>query len=427
MARTLPEKTLGVFIHLDGDFVPAGLLTLHEQQAQLLASHFSYGLRYLERANAAPIDPVSLAIHGPDVTERGAEIFPVEGLTLFGGIRDAAPDGWGRRVIESRLHAPLNSLPESVYLVEAGSERTGALDIRPSIQSHAKVGHGVNIQSLEYLLQAAERIEAGLPVPTNLEDFFDAGSSMGGMRPKATVQDANGDLWLAKFPATTDTTINVPLIEAATMRLAGEAGLNVPAVRTEDIGNKTVMLIRRFDRLSQEGTIHRRHMVSALTMLGCHESESPHRSYGDIANRIRRYGIAEWIVADQEELFGRMVFNIFVSNDDDHLRNHAFLSVGHDSGWRLSPLYDVMPRPTLAQERYLHLGIGAQGRLATIDNAMSAYARFGLTRVRADEIVDRVWRVVREWRTYFEGYDVPGTEIEKIARAFRHIDDLWKR
>ncbi len=424
MARTTPEKTLGVFIHLDGDFVPAGLLTLYKQQAELLTSRFSYGLRYLDRPNAAPVDPVSLAIHGQDVPERGSEIFPVEGLTLFGGIRDAAPDGWGRRVIESRLHAPLNSLPESVYLMEAGSERAGALDIRPSIQSPAKVGHGANIQSLEYLLQAAERIEAGLPVPTNLEDFFDAGSSMGGMRPKATVHDANGDLWLAKFPATTDTLMDVPLIEATTMRLAGEAGLNVPTVRTEEIGHKTVMLIRRFDRFLQEGVMHRRHMVSALTLLGCHESESPHRSYGDIANRIRRYGITEWIVADQEELFGRMVFNIFVTNDDDHLRNHAFLWDGHDHGWRLSPLYDVMPRPMLARERNLHLGVGAQGRLATIDNALSAYARFGLTRVRADEIVDQVWRIVRQWRTYFEGYDVPDVEIEKIASAFQHIDDL---
>ena len=132
-------------------------------------------------------------------------------------------------------------------------------------------------------------------------------------------------------------------------------------------------------------------------------------------------------MSDQEELFGRMVFNIFVTNNDDHLRNHAFLWDGERRGWALSPLYDVMPRPMLATQRNLHLGIGAQGRLATLDNALSAYARFGLTRVRAEEIIDRVWRVVRQWRMYFEGFGVPGRQIEKIASAFRHIDELRGR
>ncbi len=424
MVKTTPEQTIGVFIHLDGDFVPAGLLTMLEQNAELLSSHFSYGLRYLDRHNAAPIDPVSLAIQGADAAEPGSDLFPLEGLVLFGGIRDAAPDGWGRRVIESRLQAPLNSLPESIYLVEAGCERSGALDIRTSISAAAKVPHGVGIQRLEYLMQAAERVEAGLPVPAQLEDIFEAGSSMGGMRPKATVQDADGHLWLAKFSAHGDVHINVPLIEAATMRLASAAGLDVPAIRTEAIGGKTVMLIRRFDRANQGGAQHRRHMVSALTMLGCHESESPYRSYGDIADRIRRYGVTERIVSDQEELFGRMVFNIFVTNDDDHLRNHAFLWDGDRRGWTLSPLYDVMPRPMLATERNQHLGIGTQGRRATIDNVLSAYARFGLTRIRAEEIIDRIWRVVRQWRTYFESYEVPGSEIAKIASAFRHIDQI---
>ena len=109
MGKAQAEKTLGVFIHLAGDFVPAGLLTLLEQHGELLASRFSYGLRYLDRHNAAPVDPVSLPIHGADAPEKGTELFPAEGLVLFGGIRDAAPDGWGRRVIESRLQAPQNS------------------------------------------------------------------------------------------------------------------------------------------------------------------------------------------------------------------------------------------------------------------------------------------------------------------------------
>lgn len=122
MGKAQPGKTLGVFIHLAGDFVPMGLLTLLEQYGEPLASRFSYGLRYLDRHNAAPVDPVSLPIHGADAPEKGTELFPAEGLVLFGGIRDAAPDGWGRRVIESRLQAPLNK-PAGIDLPSGSRKR----------------------------------------------------------------------------------------------------------------------------------------------------------------------------------------------------------------------------------------------------------------------------------------------------------------
>jgi serine/threonine-protein kinase HipA len=117
-----------------------------------------------------------------------------------------------------------------------------------------------------------------------------------------------------------------------------------------------------------------------------------------------------------------MVFNILVTNDDDHLRNHALL--WEPAGWRLSPLYDVVPRPMIANDRNLHLGVGNAGRSATIDNALTSYARFGLDLERAREIIDRVYSAVRQWQMYFDEYGVPAAEIEKIAPAFRHIDDV---
>jgi serine/threonine-protein kinase HipA len=354
---------------------------------------------------------------------RGKELLPVEGLKLFGGIRDAAPDGWGRRVIESHLKAPLNGLPESVYLLEAGSERIGALDIRKGIDSQPSTHSKNTLHRLEYLLEASDRIEQGLPVPSQLEDIFDAGSALGGMRPKVAVEDDGGILWLAKFPARNET-LNVPCIEAATMRLAAAAGLDVPTVRTEIIGKKYVMLIRRFDRSHVDGKQYRHHMVSALTMLGCNETESMRKSYWDIADRIRMHAPKTLVKNNQKELFGRMVFNIMVTNDDDHPRNHAFLWDDELSGWKISPLFDVMPRATLGTDRYLHLGVGEQGRLATLDNALSGYSRFGLTLRDAQEIIDKIWRVVRQWKNHFEEYGVPGNEIEKIAPAFRHIDQM---
>ena len=119
-----------------------------------------------------------------------------------------------------------------------------------------------------------------------------------------------------------------------------------------------------------------------------------------------------------------MVFNILVTNDDDHLRNHGLLWEPEARGWALSPLYDVVPRPTHASERFLHLGIGPQGRLATLTNAMGWAARFGLTRDKALATIDRVWRVVREWKNRFEEYGVPADEIDKISSAFRHARDI---
>lgn len=128
------KADLSVFAHLDSHFVPTGKLTLTEQGTEVQASEFVYGLKYLERSNALEIDPVSLSLLEPERV-RGQRLFPVDNLPLFGGIRDCAPDAWGRRVIEARRKAPMNSLPESVYLLEAGSQRVGALDVRESISA----------------------------------------------------------------------------------------------------------------------------------------------------------------------------------------------------------------------------------------------------------------------------------------------------
>lgn len=395
-----------------------------EDGPRVAGSQFAYGRRYIERSDALPVVPAETGAWKPDPANmRDKEFIADQATQLFGAIRDAAPDSWGRRVIESRLKQPANSLPESTYLLEAGHNRAGALDIRPNIKSPPATATGAH--RLDYLLEAAERIEEGLPVPAGLQDIFDAGSGMGGMRPKASVTDDAGHLWLAKFPSVNER-LNIPVLETATLRLAREAGLSVPDVRTEVIHDKTIMMIRRFDReYPADGQERRRHMISALTLLGCHESESPDKSYGDIADAIRRHGDPAHIRADLAEIYGRMVFNILVTNDDDHLRNHAML--WGPAGWRLSPLYDVVPRPMIASERNLHLGIGSAGRSATIDNALTSYARFGLDLERAWEIIDRVYTVVRQWQMYFEEYGVPAAEIEKIASAFRHIDDVCSK
>ncbi len=433
------ELKLMTFAYLGDGWAPCGQLTMTEQGPELQASSFAYGLNYLNRADALEVDPVSLAIHGPQ-SVKGKLLLPVNNLVSFGGIRDAAPDSWGRRVIEAKLKVPANSLTESQYLLHAGSERVGALDIRSSIRDEPTGGTG-SVHMLAYLMEAAERIEAGEDVPANLEYIFIDGSALGGARPKASVRDESGSLWLAKFQSKNDA-FDIPAVECASLVLAREAGLDVPPVSTRLIGDRRIMMIRRFDRYWLAQGIHptvatdlmllpavglterRMGFVSGLTLVGCDETESRTKSYADLAIAVRKYCHPSVIRADNEELFKRMVFNIFASNDDDHLRNHGFLWDPRLPGWRLSPLYDVLPRPSLATDRYLHLGIGPQGRLATLDNALGGHEMFTLSLPRACELVGEVWRVVREWKVSFERSGVSADDIAKIAPAFRHLDDI---
>jgi serine/threonine-protein kinase HipA len=435
------EEKLTVFAHLGDTWAPCGQLTLTEDGNVTLASSFAYGLNYLKRTDALEVDPVSLAM-GEREAIRGKRLLPAHGLTLFGGIRDAAPDAWGRRVIEAKLKVPANSLPESQYLLHAGNERSGALDVRRTLQARPEPGVS-GWHEIEHLEEAAQRIDAGLPVPAHLEHIFVGGTAaMGGARPKASVRDQTGALWLAKFSSHSDR-FDVPGIECAALRLAAEAGLHVPPVRTHMLGERRLMLIRRFDRLwaplgelpslerdaslagPGDGRIeHRIGFISGLTLLGCDETESRNRSYADLAVAVRRHCHPEVIRADNAELFRRMVYNILVTNDDDHLRNHGFRWDPRLRGWRLSPLYDVLPRPSIATERYLHLSVGPQGRLATLDNAVDAHEVFTLSRAAACAIVAELWRVVREWRVYFAGYGVSEREMAKVERAFRHLDDV---
>lgn len=429
-----------VFAHLGQDWVPCGQLLMAEEGPHVRASSFAYGLNYVRRPDALEVDPVSLGIHDREKV-LGKRLLPANGMALFGGVRDAAPDAWGRRVIEAKLKAPANSLPESQYLLHAGSERVGALDVRSTIHDKPAPGSSAT-HALAYLMDAAERIEEGLPIPAHLEAIFVDGTALGGARPKASVRDEQGVLWLAKFSSRQDT-FDIPAIECAALKLAAEAGLCVPPVEVRTVGTRKAMLIRRFDRYwaepgqamepahnlltthPQSGhTEHRLGFVSGLTLLGCDETESRTKAYADLAQAVRMHGHPSTIRADNAELFKRMVYNILVSNDDDHLRNHGFVWDPRLPGWRMSPLYDVLPRASHATERYLHLGVGPQGRLATLDNALQSHEMFTLSKATACEMVSAIWRTVREWRVHFENVGVSALEMEKIAPAFRHLDDV---
>lgn len=413
-----------VFIYLpeQDNAVPAGLLDMVEDGNHVLRSTFLYGRRYVERKNCLALDPLTLQlVHHQSVDLREPPFTPQGQLTEFGVFRDAAPDHWGRRVIENKLQR-LGPLPESVYLEHAGHHRTGALDFRDKPNALAKEGTHVGLIDLEYLLEASDRVQAGDRLPGKLALLFDAGPSMGGARPKAVIV-ADDKEWLAKFGAVDDR-FDVPCVEYATMQMARAAGLSVPALRLEQVNHRHVMLIERFDRLpTPTGHTSRIHFVSALTMMAKHESESSMASYQDIALVISQYAHHQNIRQDLAELFKRMIFNILVNNNDDHLRNHGFLWDSSSQGWRLSPLYDVVPTPVVAQTRYLHLGVGKAGRLATIENAMSQHGVFGLSSAEAKKLVDQIAMVVREWKTYFDQAGVTERDLDYMEGAIRHPRD----
>jgi len=412
-----------VFAHLpdQNDAVPAGRLSMLEEGLQSVASTFGYGARYLKRVNAIPVDPVSLPLSSSPGEKQLYE--PPVGLALFGAIRDAAPDFWGRRVIEAKLRVPPNSIPESTYLLNAGTHRFGALDFRESITSNTVEGLLPPLTDLQYLLEAADRVQDGLPIPAQLEMIFQV-ASLGGARPKALVSH-NGKQFLAKFPAKNDP-FDIPVVERACLELARECGLNVPQTDLVQLaGGRNVMLIERFDRaVLSAGSFSRKHCVSALTMLGKHAQESLASSYSELAQVISDRGVSGHVHEDREELYARVAFNILISNDDDHLRNHAFIWDPSGKAWRLSPLYDVVPHPQVSQERRLHLSVGPQGRSATLTNLFEARGSFGLLKPDAIAVIERVSATVREWRTHLESAGVSPAQCDLMQTAFRRPGDI---
>ncbi|MEA3265195.1 MAG: HipA domain-containing protein [Pseudomonadota bacterium] len=403
-----------VFVHLAGGPVPAGLLTMTDEPRNQFAT-FAYGRRYLARPDRVPVDPVALPLHDPG-TERTFRT--EEGFAVFGGIRDAAPDGWGQYLMYKAMG---DRLPSDIDLILAsGDYRVGALAFGPTPERPERItpwgdGNAPGEHfTLEELAEAAERAQHVDQLDENLRRLLTAGSSLGGARPKAATE-LDGQPWIAKFQMRGDSFPECR-VELATMRLAANCGLDVPALDFRQVLERDIYLIERFDRVSHGNWLERRPFASGLTMLGAHESEVSRYSYADLAAVLRQHGTE--VRRDLHELFRRMVFNILVTNDDDHLRNHGFLFDG--KGWRMSPLYDVVPKPQVGLERRLVLGVGPQGRDATIANALAGAAGFDLAPDQAQAIIDDMrMRVAGGWETQFKQAGVSGADRGRFATCFR--------
>lgn len=407
---------LFVYVVLPGrtDFVTAGRFVLSTDRLGNPRGRFVYGRRYLERTDAVALDPLELPLE-----DRTFDTLRMNGL--FGALRDAGPDYWGRRIIER--HAGVAALGELDYLLQSPDDRAGALGFGLNVEPPAPARQFNRTAQLTRLQELAdtllrEETDPDHPDRIQAQDLLLLGTSMGGARPKAVVEDGDA-LWVAKFNRPDDRW-NHARVEHAMLCLGRECGLDVSQSRIAQVGTRDVLLVRRFDREQDDGGYRRARMLSALTLLRAGDSlrDRERWSYLLLVEELRR--LCADARADARELFRRMVFNALISNTDDHPRNHAVIAP--QDAWQLSPAYDLTPMPEVSMERRdLAMTIGDLGRRASARNLLSQCARFLLTPEEARRIVDEMEQVVRaRWYPVARREGVSERDCAAISPAFAY-------
>ena len=415
-----------VYIALPGhvEFVTAARFALGTDRAGNPRGELVYGRSYLSRVDAVPIDPVEL------------KLAPVTYQTLnlkgvFGALRDASPDYWGRRVIER--HSGSGELTEVDYLLYSSDDRAGALAFGLNREPPAPRREFNRTIDLAHLQELADRLIAEEDVKQaphetlhaeQVQELMLLGTSMGGARPKVVVEDSPPEggppsLWLAKFNRTDDR-FNHARVEHAMLRLAAECGLQAAESRIVQVGDRDVLLVRRFDRANTGPGYRRARMLSALTLLraGDTHQDRDRWSYVILAEALRR--LSSDARADAHELFRRMLFNALISNTDDHPRNHAVIAM--DAAFRLAPAYDLTPfAPVSIERRDLAMSAGDGGRYAQADNLLSQCERFLLSPEEARALIDLMEAQVKaRWYAVARGAGVSEGDCGRIAGAFAY-------
>lgn len=405
------ERELLVFMELDGETVAVGKLWTRTRGARETAS-FEYDPSWLVRRDAFGLEPTLPPGRGPFHTAR----------PVFNAFTDAAPDRWGqtlmRRNERRRAHAE-GRRPRALRAVDfltlvADETRLGALRFKDAGGGEFLTSTGKPVPplvTLPRLLSATNRIIDNAETDEDLQLILAPGTSLGGARPKASVRDDDGHLLIAKFPRGDDDW-PVTRWEAAVMTLAGAAGVRVSPFRLQPVLKRPVLMARRFDR--RQG--RRIPYISALTALDASDHEM--RSYLEIAEFLRREGSN--VNEDLAQLWRRIVFNVLVSNTDDHLRNHGFLR--EPNGWRLAPAYDLNPVPADVKPRIHALAIDESDGTASLDTAFRIVPMFGMTEEDARTIAAEAGTAVGRWRDAAARHGLTPDEAERMSSAFEHED-----
>ena len=359
----------------------------------------------------------------PELMPYSGRQYPT-GKNIFGLFADASPDRWGRmlmnkreRILAEKEGRKPSKLYDSDYLLGVYDEtRMGGIRFKVNPEGpflsdvkETAAPPWATLRTLEEASRNFENDEIGLTEKW-LNQLIKPGSSLGGARPKATVVDTKDQLWIAKFPSKNDEN-DTGAWEIVAHDLAALCGLNVPEAKLEKFSPlRSTFLIKRFDRLGSK----RVHFASAMTLLGKKDgaSAADGSSYLDIAAFIKSYGAQP--KKDLIELWKRIVFNMAVTNTDDHLRNHAFILT--DKGWILSPLYDVNPVPYGDE---LSLNVDEDDNSISIDLAVQTAVKFGISKSDAEAVAEDILQIVRDnWERTAAKYDLTRRQIEEMRPAF---------
>ena len=377
---------------------------------------FEYDKEWLKKTRLAlTLDPELMPYAGRQ--------YP-NGKNIFGLFADASPDRWGRvlmnkreRILAEREGRKPSKLYDSDYLRGVYDEtRMGGIRVKSALEGsflsddkETAAQPWATLRTLEEASRNFENDETGLSEKW-LNQLIRPGSSLGGARPKATVVDTKDQLWIAKFPSKNDEN-DTGAWEKVAHDLAAFCGLNVPEAKLEKFSPLgSTFLIKRFDRIGSK----RIHFASAMTLLGKTDgaSAADGSSYLDIAAFIKSYGAHP--KKDLMELWKRIVFNMAVTNTDDHLRNHAFILT--DKGWILSPLYDVNPVPYGDE---LSLNVDEGDNRISIDLAVQTAVRFGISKPDAEDYAEDILKIIRDnWEKTAVGYGLTRRQIEEMRPAF---------
>ncbi|MUP45909.1 type II toxin-antitoxin system HipA family toxin [Gramella sp. BOM4] len=415
----MAEGKINIYVYADwkGLEAPTEIGVLSAQFAKgKKAFSFEYNKDWLKRNSYQLLDPEINFFSGPQ--------YPTD-KENFGVFLDSMPDTWGKTLMKRRAAQEARSRNEKIpklyeidYLLGVYDEsRMGALRFKtdrkgPFLDNDTK-NPTPPWSSLGDLQEAVNHIESDSETNTIrqwLAVLIAPGSSLGGARPKANVLGKNGDLWIAKFPSKTDT-IDKGAWEFLTYRLALDCGIEMAESKIEKItGPYHTFLTKRFDR--EDG--QRIHFSSAMTMTGNTEESlknvSP--SYLDIVDVIENYGIN--VEENLHQLWRRLIFNIAVSNTDDHLRNHGFIM--NEKGWELSPAYDINPS---VEKDGLALNIDADDNALDLDLAIGVGEYFRLGEDDMNQIIEEILSVISNWKHYAKKIGIAQKEQLIMEPAFK--------
>ncbi|CAE7941244.1 unnamed protein product [Symbiodinium necroappetens] len=413
--EVLMEKEVLVYVDLDGTPHFIGRLWAHERKGKESAT-FEYDEAWLAHSEKFALEPAMQLGPGPFHTAADR--------ALFGAVGDSAPDRWGRVLMRraERRHAhsegrAARTLNEIDYLLAVDDEaRQGA--VRFKLEPEGAFLSPYDAAKIPPLIELPRLLDATVRLIDENEDDEDLrlllapGSSLGGARPKASIKDQDGSLAIAKFPHKEDEW-NTVLWEALALTLAEKAGISVPVWRLEQVAERPVLILNRFDRAGET----RIPFLSALSMLGAKDNET--RSYLEIIDALRQQGARP--EEDMHELWRRIVFTVLISNVDDHMRNHGFLYDGSD-GWVLSPAYDLNPVPIDVKPRILSSAIDFEDQTASIELALEVAPYFELEDENARAIAFEVACAVSAWRSEASKLRLSNAECTRMETAFEHKD-----